>query len=95
MNAMMIRSGLAALSLTVSVVQMVHAAAYSTSQPPVGSEQVPQDTKTVQSDRVFAGQPSVAPIPNDRFIGGAARKPAPLRSLPGGNDYNWLAGGGG
>lgn len=94
MNAMT-RSGLAAVSLAVGVVQMVHAAAYNAPQQPVASQQVPQDTKTVQSERVFAGRSPMAPLPNDRFGGGAIQKPNSLRALNSGNDYNWLAGGGG
>jgi hypothetical protein len=94
MNAK-IRSGLVVLSLAIGVVQMARAATYDTPQQSLGSQRVRQGTKTAQSERTFTIEPSMAPIANDRASGNPIQMPNRLRALAGGNNYNWLAGGGG
>jgi hypothetical protein len=94
MNAT-IRGGLAALILTTGVVQISGCANYTTPQQPVASLQHPQDTANVvptERNTFFVSLQPLGPIGDDN-AGIIQMPPLKAAPVPGGNGYNWLAGG--
>jgi hypothetical protein len=91
----MIRSVFAALSLTIGVVQMAQAAAYSTPNQPAAAQPAPGRTTNVPANRIYAGQSTMAIGAVDHA--GDMSPPASTRkaTTQSGNEFNWLGGGGG
>jgi len=94
MTNVMIRSVFVALSLTTGAVQIAYAT-QSRPHQPIAGRQTPQSTASVPTNRIYAGQSSMA-------IGavGHAGTLSPSSStgkgtIQSGNNFNWLGGGGG
>ena len=95
MKSALIRCGFAALSLAIGVTRLAHAATYNMPQPTAADRQPSSPTVGGSVDRVYASQ-SGTPMGTDGHTGSMG-VPAPTHkeTVRSGNDFNWLAGGGG
>jgi hypothetical protein len=90
----MIRSAVAALSLTIGAVQIAYAA-QSRPQQPIAGQQTPQSTASVPTSRIYAGQSSMAIGAVDHAGTLSPSASTGKDTIHSGNNFNWLGGGAG